>query len=91
MKTKITDIRERLCDGADLVIDFATLGEYGYRGRRQPASAARERGAPGRARCLPTARADASARPAASAAAPRLAPPREPAVSAAAYLRVKRS
>lgn len=35
MKTKITDIRERLCDGADLVIDFATLGEYGYE-RREP-------------------------------------------------------
>jgi hypothetical protein len=35
MKTKITDIRERLCDGADLVVDFATLGEYGYQ-RRDP-------------------------------------------------------
>ena len=35
MKTTITDIRERLCDGADLVIDFATLGEYGYQ-RPQP-------------------------------------------------------
>jgi hypothetical protein len=26
---KITAIKERLLDGADLVIDFATLGEYG--------------------------------------------------------------
>jgi hypothetical protein len=26
---KLIDIRERLLDAADLVIDFATLGEYG--------------------------------------------------------------
>jgi hypothetical protein len=26
---KLTAIKERLLDGADLVIDFATLGEYG--------------------------------------------------------------
>ena len=26
---KLVDIRERLLDAADLVIDFATLGEYG--------------------------------------------------------------
>ena len=29
MKRRLTDIRERLIDGADLLIDFATLGEYG--------------------------------------------------------------
>jgi len=29
MKRAITAIRERLLDGADLAIDFATLGEYG--------------------------------------------------------------
>ncbi len=29
MRRAITVIRERLLDGADLVIDFATLGEYG--------------------------------------------------------------
>lgn len=29
MTAKIIDIRERLLDAADLVIDFATLGEYG--------------------------------------------------------------
>ena len=29
MTEKIRAIRERLLDGADLVIDFATLGEYG--------------------------------------------------------------
>ena len=29
MTAKIYDIRERLLDAADLVIDFATLGEYG--------------------------------------------------------------
>ena len=29
MRRAITDIRERLLDGADLLIDFATLGEYG--------------------------------------------------------------
>jgi len=29
MNNAIRDIRERLLDGADLVIDFATLGEYG--------------------------------------------------------------
>jgi len=29
MKRRLTDIRERLLDGADLLIDFATLGEYG--------------------------------------------------------------
>jgi hypothetical protein len=26
---KLIDIRERLLDAADVVIDFATLGEYG--------------------------------------------------------------
>jgi hypothetical protein len=26
---KLIDIRERLLDAADLVVDFATLGEYG--------------------------------------------------------------
>ena len=30
MRRAITDIRERLLDGADLLIDFATLGEYGF-------------------------------------------------------------
>jgi hypothetical protein len=29
MTNKLIDIRERLLDAADLVIDFATLGEYG--------------------------------------------------------------
>jgi hypothetical protein len=29
MTGKLIDIRERLLDAADLVIDFATLGEYG--------------------------------------------------------------
>jgi hypothetical protein len=29
MTAKIIDIRERLLDAADLVLDFATLGEYG--------------------------------------------------------------
>lgn len=29
MTAKLIDIRERLLDAADLVIDFATLGEYG--------------------------------------------------------------
>jgi len=29
MTRKLTDIRERLIDAADLVVDFATLGEYG--------------------------------------------------------------
>jgi hypothetical protein len=29
MTQKIRAIRERILDGADLVIDFATLGEYG--------------------------------------------------------------
>ena len=29
MKRAITAVRERLLDGADLAIDFATLGEYG--------------------------------------------------------------
>ena len=29
MKRRLTDIRERLLDGADLLVDFATLGEYG--------------------------------------------------------------
>ena len=29
MTRKFTNLRERLLDGADLVIDFATLGEYG--------------------------------------------------------------
>lgn len=29
MTTKLIDIRERLLDAADLVVDFATLGEYG--------------------------------------------------------------
>ena len=30
MKNAIRDIRERLYGGADLLIDFATLGEYGF-------------------------------------------------------------
>ena len=29
MTAKLIDIRERLLDAADLVVDFATLGEYG--------------------------------------------------------------
>ena len=29
MTTKLIDIRERLLDAADIVVDFATLGEYG--------------------------------------------------------------
>jgi hypothetical protein len=29
MTGKLIDIRERLLDAADLVIDFATFGEYG--------------------------------------------------------------
>ena len=29
MTSKLIDIRERLLDAADLVVDFATLGEYG--------------------------------------------------------------
>jgi len=29
MRRAITEFRERLLDGADLLIDFATLGEYG--------------------------------------------------------------
>lgn len=29
MTGKLIDIRERLLDAADLMIDFATLGEYG--------------------------------------------------------------
>ncbi len=46
MKTKITDIRECLLDGADLVVDFATLGEYGVQVvelecRREPCSPGR--------------------------------------------------
>ena len=29
MTTKLIDIRERLLDAADIVVDLATLGEYG--------------------------------------------------------------
>ena len=29
MTAKLIDIRERLLDAADIVVDFATLGEYG--------------------------------------------------------------
>jgi hypothetical protein len=29
MTRKLIDIRERLIDAADIVVDFATLGEYG--------------------------------------------------------------
>lgn len=29
MTAKLIDIRERLIDAADVVVDFATLGEYG--------------------------------------------------------------
>jgi hypothetical protein len=29
MKNKVISIRERLLDAADVVVDFATLGEYG--------------------------------------------------------------
>ena len=29
MTRKLTNLKERFLDGADLVIDFATLGEYG--------------------------------------------------------------
>jgi hypothetical protein len=29
MTAKVISIRERLIDAADLVVDFATLGEYG--------------------------------------------------------------
>ncbi|MGH2957568.1 MAG: hypothetical protein ACRDL6_11315 [Solirubrobacterales bacterium] len=30
MNSKVIFLRERLHDAADLVIDFATLGEYGF-------------------------------------------------------------
>jgi len=30
MTNAFTTLRERLYDGADLLIDFATLGEYGF-------------------------------------------------------------
>jgi hypothetical protein len=30
MTNAIRALHERLCDGADLLIDFATLGEYGF-------------------------------------------------------------
>ena len=54
MKTTITDIRERLCDGADLVVDFATLGEYGYQASPPPArSAGRSRRSRMGDECLP--------------------------------------
>ena len=62
-KTRIESIRERLFDGADLLIDFATLGEYGYQASPPPTRPA------GRARrsrtgydCLPatTSRATCS-------------------------------
>ncbi len=42
MKTKITDIHKRLLDGADLVIDFATLGEYGWEAPPPPVSCRRQ-------------------------------------------------
>ena len=34
MTAKLIDIRERLLDAADLVVDFATLGEYGIEAER---------------------------------------------------------
>ncbi len=48
-KTKIESIRERVFDGADLLIDFATLGEYGYlpaepECRREPCAPGRTHG-----------------------------------------------
>lgn len=62
MKTKITDVRERLCNGADLVIDFATLGEYGYQAPPTARPARRSRGSRTSLECLPAAPCDAGGR-----------------------------
>ena len=48
MTRALTTFRERLLDGADLVIDFATLGEYGL--EPVEAECRREPCAPGRGR-----------------------------------------
>jgi hypothetical protein len=48
MTRALTTFRERLLDGADLVIDFATLGEYGL--EPVEAECRRDRCAPGRSR-----------------------------------------
>lgn len=53
-KTRIESMRERLFDGADLLIDFATLGEYGFLASAPPArSAGRPRRSRTGADCLP--------------------------------------
>lgn len=46
---RFTAIRERIADGADMIIDFATLGEYGY----EPVEPAGAAGAPRTADCRP--------------------------------------
>lgn len=47
-------LRERLGDGADLLIDFATLGEYGFETSPPPArSAGRSRRSRTALECLP--------------------------------------
>jgi len=62
MTAKLIDIRERLLDAADLVVDFATLGEYGIesepareceRRTPSPASSAARLGAVGLASGAP--------------------------------------
>lgn len=45
MTEKLIDIRERLLDAADLVVEFATLGEYGV--EPAPARACERRATPG--------------------------------------------
>jgi len=62
---KLIDIRERLLDAADLVIDFATLGEYGLEPASEPASAceSRRRPHPSRAGSRRAATGDLLARP----------------------------
>ncbi len=46
MTGKLIDIRERLLDAADVVIDFATLGEYGIEPEPARACEGRQSGLP---------------------------------------------
>ena len=102
MTAKLIDIRERLLDAADLVVDFATLGEYGIEpeparecertDRRSPASSAARPGAVGLDRPARTTRSTtARACPSGSPPSFRVAQPASPRSIAATMRRATSS
>ncbi len=100
MTAKLIDMRERLLDAADLVVDFATLGEYGIepepvreceRRTPSPASSAARRGPWASPPARTTRSTTARACPSGSPPSFRVAQPASPASTAATVRRATSS